>query len=163
MLEEKSMTKFYWAKAIWTTVYIQNQISVHGGKVLAHELYFRHKPNLKHLKVFDNIAYVHVPYEKWKKLDAELEKCILDDYSHELKRYKCYNPRRNLRVSRDVFFDESASWYSLPNPNDSMPITENEANKAKMVVEKEEIDPSEESLISFRLSGPNEELRWINQ
>ena len=68
MLEEKSMPKFYWAKAIRTAVYIQNQI---GEKVLAHELYF------------SNIAYVHVPDEKH----------ILVSYSHE-----CTNattPERN--------------------------------------------------------------------
>ena len=26
MLEEKSMPKFYWAKAVWTTLYIQKRI-----------------------------------------------------------------------------------------------------------------------------------------
>ena len=37
----------------------------------AHELYFGRKTNLKHVRVFDNIAYVHVPDEKRKKLDAK--------------------------------------------------------------------------------------------
>ena len=36
MLEEKSMPKFYWAKAVRTAVYIQNWI---GEKVSAHEVY----------------------------------------------------------------------------------------------------------------------------
>ena len=65
------MPKFYWAEAIWTAIYIQNQISTTGEKVSAHELYFGRNPNLKHLRVFISIVYVHVPNAKWKKLDAK--------------------------------------------------------------------------------------------
>ena len=89
MLEEKSMPKFYWAEAVRTTVYIQNRI---GDKVSAHELYFGHKPNLRHLKIFGSIAYVHVPEEKQRKLDAKSENCILVGYAQEQKGCKCYNP-----------------------------------------------------------------------
>ena len=82
MLEEKSMPKFYWAEPIQTTVYIQNRI---GDKVSAHELYFGRKPNLRHLRVFKSISYVHVPNKKRRNLDPKSEKCILVDYSHEQK------------------------------------------------------------------------------
>ena len=58
MLEEKRMPKFYWAEVVRTAVYIQNRIR---EKVSVHELYFGKKPNLRHLKVFGSIAYVHVP------------------------------------------------------------------------------------------------------
>ena len=84
----------------------------------AHELYFGRKANLQHLRVFESIAYVHVPDEKQRKLDPKLEKCILVDYSHEQKGYKGYNPRtKQVRVSRDVVFDKSASWYLLSTPD----------------------------------------------
>ena len=57
---------------------------------------------------------MHVPKEKWRKLDAKAEKCILVGYSEEQMGYKCYNPpTKQARVSRDVVFDESASWYLL--------------------------------------------------
>ena len=59
---------------------------------MPHELYYEKKPKLAHLRVFNNITYVHVPKEKWKNLDAKAEKCILVDYSYELKGYKCYKP-----------------------------------------------------------------------
>ena len=101
MLEENSLPKFYFAEAVRTTVYIQNRV---GEKVLAHELYFGRKPNLRHLRVFGSIAYVHVP-----RLDAKAKKCILVGYLDEQKGYKCYNPRtKQARVSRDIVFDESA-------------------------------------------------------
>ena len=73
MLEEKSMPKFYWAEAVRTAVYIQNRI---GKKVSAHEQYFGRKPNLRHLRVFGSIVYVHVPKDKGRKLDAKAEKCV---------------------------------------------------------------------------------------
>jgi hypothetical protein len=63
MLEEKSMPKFYWAEAVRTVVYIQNRIE---DKVSAYKRYFGTKPNLRHLRVFGSIAYVHV-----KTCDAE--------------------------------------------------------------------------------------------
>ena len=41
------------------------------------------------------------------------EKCIFIGYSLEQKGYKCYNPSTHeLHVSRDVIFDEMASWYN---------------------------------------------------
>ena len=51
------MPKFYWAEAIRTAVFIQNRL---GEKVSAQGLYSGHKPNLKHLRIFDSIAYVYV-------------------------------------------------------------------------------------------------------
>ena len=44
---------------------------------------------MAHVRVFGNIAYVHVPDEKKKKLDAKSEKCILVGYYDEQKGYKC--------------------------------------------------------------------------
>ena len=72
--------------------------------------------------------------------------------------YKCYNPQtKQVRVSRDVVFDKTASWYlpSTRTPN-SIPISEDEVSKAKIPLDKGDIGSLEESLISFRLSGPNE-------
>jgi hypothetical protein len=43
------------------------------------------KPDLRHLRVFDSFAYVHIPKEKRKKLDAKAEKCILVGYSYKQK------------------------------------------------------------------------------
>ena len=90
MLEEKSLPKFYWVEVVRTAVYIQKLI---GDKVSTHELYFGTKPNLRHLRVFGSIAYVHVPKEKRRKLDTKAEKCILVGYSDKQKGYKCYNTR----------------------------------------------------------------------
>ena len=83
--------------------------------------------------MFGSIAYVHVPKEKRRKLDAKAEKCISVGYSDEQKGYKCYNPRtKQARVSRDVVFDESASWYLPPTPDlNSNPSSDDEVSEAE--------------------------------
>ncbi|MCO5601934.1 hypothetical protein L7F22_056060 [Adiantum nelumboides] len=71
------------------------------------------KPEVSHFKVFGCIAYVQVPDELRTKLDQEAQKCVFIGYSIEQKGYKCYNPvTRQVRVSRDVVFDEMATWYA---------------------------------------------------
>ena len=61
-------------------------------------------------------------------------------------------------------FDEFAPWYlpSTTTPN-SNPSFEDEVSKAKMPLHKREIGALEESLMSFRLSGPNERLSRHDQ
>ncbi|MCO5550338.1 hypothetical protein L7F22_003822 [Adiantum nelumboides] len=47
------------------------------------------------------------------KLDPKVEKSVFIGYSVEHKGYKCYNPvTRQVRVSRDVVYDEIATWYT---------------------------------------------------
>jgi hypothetical protein len=68
---------------------------------------------LSHLKVFGCIAYVHVPDELQTKLDSKVEKCVFIGYSLEQKGYICYNPvTHEMRVSKDVVFDEMSNWYA---------------------------------------------------
>ena len=46
------------------------------------------------------------------KLDSKVEKCIFIGYSLEQKGYRCSNPITcEMRVSRDVVFDEMSNWY----------------------------------------------------
>ena len=87
---------------------------------------------MQHLRVFGSIAYVHVPKEKQRKLDAKAEKCILVGYSDEQNGYKCYNPRtKQASMSRDVVFYESASWYLPLTPDlNSNPSSDDEVSES---------------------------------
>ncbi|MDM1715273.1 hypothetical protein HX137_32225, partial [Pseudomonas sp. 165] len=72
------------------------------------------------------------------------EKCIFIGYSLEQKGYRCYNPvTREMRVSRDVVFDEMSSWYA--DVKDSIG-----ANAHEQVVAKNTGQQSQ------TLSGPGE-------
>ena len=49
------------------------------------------------------------------KYGRKVEKCIFVGYSLEQKGYHCYNPNtREIRVNRDVVFNELRSWYGMP-------------------------------------------------
>ncbi len=113
MLNEKNLPNYFWVQAVATPVYIMNRTpttAVHG--MTPEEKFTGKKPDVSHFRVFGCIAYVHVPNEKRSKLDPKAEKCIFIGYSLEQKGYRCFNPSiRKLQVSRDVMFDEMASWY----------------------------------------------------
>ena len=67
-------------------------------------------------------------------------------------------------MSRDVVFDESASWYLPPTPSpDSNPSTNDEVSEAEMPPDEPEIETHEESPISLRLSGPSGHLSRYDQ
>ena len=84
--------------------------AIHG--MTPEEKFTGKKPDLSHLKVFGFLAYVHIPDELRSKLDPKVEKCVFTGYSLEQKGYCCYNPLTcEIRVSRDVVFDELHNWY----------------------------------------------------
>ena len=71
-MNEKEMSKYYWAEAVHGAVYIMNRtptVAIHG--MTPQETFTRKKPDLSPLKVFVCIAYVHIPYELRSKLDPK--------------------------------------------------------------------------------------------
>ena len=83
---------------------------------------------------------------------------ILIGYSLEQKGYKCYNPStRKVRVSRDIIFEESTSWYTpetIPTPT---PIDAESAEREQGGDHLE--DMFEDSPITTRLSGPHKRIQ----
>ncbi|MCO5567720.1 hypothetical protein L7F22_021414 [Adiantum nelumboides] len=139
------MPHHFWVETVNTSVYIMNRtpiVAVLG--VTPEEKHSGRKLDLSHLKVFGCIAYVHILDELHTKLDPKAKKCIFVDYLVEQKGYKCYNPSTcELRVSRDVVFDEMAGWYS-----DIKDIIGADV--------KEPVDASSGKQESQTLSGPRE-------
>jgi len=113
MLNEKNLPNYFWAEAVATTIYIMNRTltaTVHG--MTPKEKFIGKKPDVSYLRMFDCIAYLHVPDEKRSKLDPKAEKCVFIGYSLKQKGYRCFNPStQKLQVSRNVVFDEMVSWY----------------------------------------------------
>lgn len=69
------------------------------------------KPIVAYFRIFGCIAYAHIPDATRKKLDDKGQKCILLGVSDESKAYKLFNPiTKKIVISRDVIFDEEATW-----------------------------------------------------
>ncbi|MCO5593986.1 hypothetical protein L7F22_048005 [Adiantum nelumboides] len=114
LMSEKNTPPCYWVEAAFTAVYTMNMTPTAAVHYMTLEEKFTgKKPDVSHFKVFGCISYVHVPDELRMKLDPKAEKYVFIGYSVEQKGYKCYNPiTRQLRMSRDVVFDEMATWYA---------------------------------------------------
>ncbi|MCO5561419.1 hypothetical protein L7F22_015040 [Adiantum nelumboides] len=137
LMNEKEKPEYYWAEAVHTSVYIMNRTPtavIHG--MTPEERFTGKNPKLSHLKVFGCLAYVHIPDELRFKMDPKAKKCVFIGYSLEKKGYQCYNlVTREIKVSRDVVFDELNNWYGGKK---IMQIDEgNEDNKQVKEVQQE--------------------------
>ncbi|CAL2259464.1 unnamed protein product [Prunus armeniaca] len=103
MLHEKGLPYKFWAEAVNTAVYILNRCpSKSLKKVTPFEAYTGRKPGIAHLKIFGSLCYVHVP---------STLRHIFVGYGLCEKRYKVFDPSSSkIILSRDVLFDENASW-----------------------------------------------------
>jgi hypothetical protein len=75
------------------------------------ELWYGRRPAVHHLRTFGCISYVKDTTPHLKKLDDRGRKGIFIGYEKGSKAYCVYDPITNwVIVTRDVVFDESASW-----------------------------------------------------
>jgi hypothetical protein len=87
MLNEKNLPNYFWAEAVATKIYIMNRTltaTVHG--MTPKEKFIGKKLDVSYLRMFDCIAYLHVPDEKRSKLDPKAEKCVFIGYFLKTKR-----------------------------------------------------------------------------
>jgi transposase InsO family protein len=115
MLEDAGLSKRYWAEASMTAVYVKNISPTRaldrklGGT--PYEAWHGKQPDVKHLRVFGCLAFVHVPEEKRTKLDYKSKAHIFLGYSLTSKAYRLYDPiTKKMVVSRDVIFREHARY-----------------------------------------------------
>lgn len=77
MLQTKGLSQSYLGDAVATTVYIINRSLTSAlEKMTPYEAWYGKRPNVNHFKVFGCLAYVNVPDQNIKKLDAKSELCI---------------------------------------------------------------------------------------
>jgi hypothetical protein len=112
MIHDQSLSMFLWAKASMTTIYVQNR-SPH--KILRNmtpeEAFTGVKPEVGHFMIFGCPVYIHVPKEKWSKLEPSGRKGTFVGYSESSKSYRIYiSGQRQIEVSRDVSFGEEVSF-----------------------------------------------------
>jgi hypothetical protein len=111
MLFDRKINKNFWGEAINTTIYTLNRISSQTLHDLTpFEKWFGYSPDVKHLHIFESIAYAHVPKELRKKLDSKTRECLFLGYSETSKAYRLWCPEKHgVILSRDVIFDEDST------------------------------------------------------
>ena len=71
-INEKGLSKYFWAEAVHTAVHILNRCPTKALKDKTKvEAWSEIKPSVSHLKIFGCICYAHVPAEKRTKLDEK--------------------------------------------------------------------------------------------
>ncbi|RVW37270.1 Retrovirus-related Pol polyprotein from transposon TNT 1-94 [Vitis vinifera] len=125
MMKAKNLSNHFWAEGVATAVYLLN---ISPTKAVLnrtpYEAWYGRKPWVSHLKVFDSVAYTLIDSHNRSKLDEKSIKCIFIGYCSQSKGYKLYNPvSGKIIVSRNVVFDEKASWTwripASPTPSNS--------------------------------------------
>ncbi|CAL9026795.1 unnamed protein product [Prunus brigantina] len=112
MLHEKGLPYYLWAEAVHTAVYLLNRCPTKALRdKTPFEAYSTRKPGVAHLKVFGSVCFVHKPEENRQKLDAKNTRGVFVGYATCEKGYRVFDPvTRKLILSRDVVFDEGATW-----------------------------------------------------
>lgn len=103
----------FWEKVVGTACYIKNKSPITLVQKTSYEIWSHKKPSFVHLIVFGFDAFVHIPKEKRRNLDNNVNKCIFIGYNNGVKGYKLWNPIiRKIVYSQDVIFKEveSTSW-----------------------------------------------------
>ena len=104
MLFDQGLPLFLWVEAYRIAVYIQNRCPHTAlGRKTPEEVFIGTRPDVSHIRIFNNVCYCHVHADNRKKLDPSGEKGLLVGYSEISKAYGVYIPaRRWIIVSRDV-------------------------------------------------------------
>ncbi|KAL4016313.1 hypothetical protein IC575_023961 [Cucumis melo] len=112
MLKCKKMPKEFWAQAVECAVYLSNRCPTRSlWNKTPEEAWIGRKPSIGYMRVFGCMAYAYIPDQKRSKLDDKSEKYVFVGYDASSKVYKFYNPvTKKTIVSKDVVFDEEASW-----------------------------------------------------
>ncbi|WVZ95085.1 LOW QUALITY PROTEIN: hypothetical protein U9M48_040890 [Paspalum notatum var. saurae] len=112
MLKAKGMPAAFWGEAVSTTVYILNRSPTKSlENKTPFEAWHGRKPDVAHLRTFGCVGHVKVTRPNLAKLEDKSKPMIFLGYEAGSKAYQLYDPvERRVHVSRDVVFDEAASW-----------------------------------------------------
>lgn len=112
MLKAKKMLAAFWGEVVSTAVFNLNRSPTKSLKgTTPFEAWHGRKPDVSFLRTFGCVGHVKETKSGLKKLDDRSKPMVFLGYEQGSKAYRLYNPQaRWVVVSRDVVFDEAASW-----------------------------------------------------
>lgn len=112
LLKAKGMPARFWGEAVTTAVFLLNRAPTKSlENRTPYEAWFGKKPAVGHLRTFGCLAYVKNVRPHLSKLEDRSTPMVFIGYAAGTKGYKVFDPvTGRVQVSRDVIFDEGASW-----------------------------------------------------
>lgn len=109
MLTDAQLPNMFWAEAVCAANYIQNRVLTRSTSETPFKLWYGRRPDARHMRVFGQKCFVHVPKETRRKLDNTATEMVLVGYDEQSKAYRCYDMNnKKLIISRDVRFIDKA-------------------------------------------------------
>ena len=137
MLNEHSLPKYFWAKAVNTTCYILNIVLVRPLLTKTpYELWNNKKPNVSYFKVFGCKCFILNEKDALRKFDAKSDERIFLGYSSVSKVFRIFHKRTLIIeesihvVFNEIFeikkndFDDDVNFDTL-NLNETPSLTSN--------------------------------------
>lgn len=103
-----------WGLAVQCATYEKNRSIYSTNNVTPYQLWYGREPDVSNLKVFECLAFVHIPAEKRKKLQPKATQGMMVGYCKGSSAlYRIWDPSaRKLITSRDVIFEEGSNFES---------------------------------------------------
>ena len=126
MLHTAGMSPGFWEHAVLAAVHIYNRSP---ARTLSWRTPYEvwncgQVPDVSHIRTFGCKAYMHIPDDKRRKLDAKALEVTLVGYESGAKGYRLWDRQAHtLRLSRDVTFDESVFPFQLSAEPRSTPVS----------------------------------------
>lgn len=110
MIIKAGIPKNLWCYAVETANYLRNRVITRSTGMSPYERLFGQKPNLNHIRTFGCNVYAKLLDKDRKKLDPKGMKCrfLGYDLSHPGTYIVMTLPKRSIKRSRDVIFDEDS-------------------------------------------------------
>jgi hypothetical protein len=111
MLKSKKLPKKFWAEAVQCAIYVQNRCP-HASleDKTPQEAWSGRNPTVSHFRIFDSMAYAHVPDQQRTKLEDKSKKFVFIGYDEKTKGFKLLGPiNKKVMISRDVKVDKLAN------------------------------------------------------
>ena len=139
MMIGAGVPNYLWVETAKTAIYLNRSPTKTNLGITLEERFTLVKPNLRHLRTFGCLSYVHISVErKTTELESRSDQGILVGYDEFTKGYQIYFPhKRAVAVSCVVIFDKTRFYktgladleFSIQSVIDSYPLQKHTSRK----------------------------------